>query len=499
MLKPLVSRRVQGIKVPNMQASKVADEGQSLVAEEEAQKEVFPFWRLCLLALPQLGVQLMWMFLGANATPFMKHLGAPDYLATLNMVAGPLVGFFAGPLVGAWSDHSTCSWGRRIPIIMFGLVSTLVAGVLWAGSERLLPAHPLWLSAPMYWVLDLTVNILQTPFRALVADMASDEQQAPLQVVFVVVAAVGNFGAYSLLSVYDNALDHMLELMLMVLGINVICIAIQTAAAKDKPAQVSKGGGSCLGPLTESLGSVRSMPPAFGLLLGIHCMAFFGIQTWNAFSQQWFTFSVYDGDEQAANGTPEKEAFIDGKNAYASGGQMRSVLQLGVSLLIMGLLAMPSIRPGFVYGPCLYIGAAASLLAAFAVGHSGTFAMTCLVLSVVAETGTGSVPYGLVASWSQQAEAAGNPTSTAMQMALLNCCITVGQQVTVLALAGLELPVTHLSLASSLLVILGATGVMYALAGTGALFLKVRANQNDEDETSDDSEDSSALPPSLGA
>jgi len=224
----------------------------------------------------------------------------------------------------------------------------------------------------------------------------------------------------------------------------------------------------------------------------IQSMAFFGIQTWNAYSQQWFTSSVYQGEEQAADGTPEKEAFIDGKNAYALGGQLRSVVQLFVSLFIMVVLATTSLRPGFVYAPCLYIGAAASLLAAFAVGHSGTFAMTCLVLSIVAETGAGSVPYGLVASCSQQAEVAGKQTSTAMQMALLNCCITVGQQVTTLTLAGLE---TQLSLAQSLLIILGTTGVVYALAGTGALLLKKDVDQHHEDTASDEddnSEDSSA-------
>lgn len=361
-------------------------------------------------------------------------------------------------------------------------MSTLVAGVLWSGSEFLLPAHPIWLSAPMYWVLDLTVNILQTPFRALVADMASDEQQAPVQVVFVVVASIGNFVAGSLLTIYDNAQDHMFELMSIVLGVNVVCVAIQMLFAKDKPAPESKGG-SCCGPLTESSVSAKSMPAAFWPLLVIQAMVFFGIQTWNAYSQQWFTSSVYQGEESAAEGTPESKAYGDGQHAYALGVQIRSVVQLVVSLLIMAVLAFTPIRPGFVYAPCLYIGAVASLLAAFAVGNSGTFAVTCLVLSIIAETGCVSVPYGLVASWSQQAEDAGKPTSVAMLMALLNCCITVGQQVTTLTLAGLE---TKFSLAESLCMILGASGVVYALAGTGALFLKKEVDEIDDEESSDE-------------
>ena len=39
-----------------------------------------------------------------------------------------------------------------------------------------------YFAAPMYWVLDVTINVLQTPHRALVADLATEEQQIPMQV-----------------------------------------------------------------------------------------------------------------------------------------------------------------------------------------------------------------------------------------------------------------------------------------------------------------------------
>eukprot|EP00931_Biecheleriopsis_adriatica_P091284 TRINITY_DN65177_c0_g1_i1.p1 TRINITY_DN65177_c0_g1~~TRINITY_DN65177_c0_g1_i1.p1 ORF type:complete len:111 (-),score=10.51 TRINITY_DN65177_c0_g1_i1:1-333(-) len=68
---------------------------------------VWPIWKLVLLALPQLGVQVMWAFVGPNAAPFMRHLGVSASLATLNNLAGPLTGFFTGPIVGAWSDRCT--------------------------------------------------------------------------------------------------------------------------------------------------------------------------------------------------------------------------------------------------------------------------------------------------------------------------------------------------------------------------------------------------------
>merc|ERR1719414_813647 len=85
-----------------------------------------PFWKLLLIALPQLGVQILWCFLGPNSAPYMKHLGASPSLATLNNIAGPITGFFTGPLVGAISDNCTSRLGRRRPIILLGLASLWV-------------------------------------------------------------------------------------------------------------------------------------------------------------------------------------------------------------------------------------------------------------------------------------------------------------------------------------------------------------------------------------
>merc|ERR1712050_162950 len=72
------------------------------------------------------------------------------------------------------------------------------------------------------------------------------------------------------------------------------------------------------------------------------------------------------------------------------------------------------------------------------VGHQHVLAATCFVLSNVPLTAIGSIPYGIVAVWSKAAVQAGNVGSVAMQMAILNCCITVGQELCHMILGGLE-------------------------------------------------------------
>jgi len=460
--------------MPQAHVIDVAESPKEEAAKDQgSQREEWPLWKLCLLALPQLGVQVMWGFLGPNSAPYMKHLGATNTLATLNNTAGPVVGFIIGPLVGAWSDRSTSRWGRRRPIIIGGLISTVVAGFFWAGSTLLLPRDSaIWLSGPMFWVLDVTINVLQTPFRALVSDCASEKQQLPMQVVFVTMMALGNFLAYCLMKVYEDPTAHMFELMMIICGINAACIGIQTLVAKETPYVPSSHDvqrGSCCDPVKSSLGTFKGQPKTFYVLMAVQCLIWFEINSWNAYGQQWFTSSVYEGDQSAPDKSAAHVHFIEGKDAFATAGQLRSGVQLVLSLAIMAMLLKTTVPHRFLFAPCLYVGSVVSFLASFAVRHSGGFAMACMVISMVPEAATFAIPYGLVAAWNKKAEEEGRQASTAMQMALLNCCITVGQQASTLLLAMVEI---GLELGPSLAIMFIVAGVAAALAGTGALFLK---------------------------
>merc|ERR1719230_940319 len=129
------------------------------VAQEESlvasKANPWPLWKLSLVALPQLSVQVLWCFIGPNSAPYMLHLGMGPALATLNNVAGPITGFFTGPLVGATSDSCTSRFGRRRPVILAGLISTWVAGMLFSSAEHMFSGEvALYFAAPMYWVMD---------------------------------------------------------------------------------------------------------------------------------------------------------------------------------------------------------------------------------------------------------------------------------------------------------------------------------------------------------
>jgi len=147
---------------------------------------------------------------------------------------------------------------------------------------------------------------------------------------------------------------------------------------------------------------------------------------------------VFPGDSEAALGTVAHDNYVAGSAAFSTAGQFGSVFNLVLSFIFMGL-GFTSLPSKLIYSPCLVLTTIVCFLCAFVVGHSRVLAMTCFIISNVGLTAAGSIPYGIVAVWNKmKEEKTGEAGSVAMLMAILNCCITVGQQLTTIILTALE-------------------------------------------------------------
>jgi hypothetical protein len=280
----------------------------------------------------------------------------------------------------------------------------------------------------------------------------------------------------------------MLSIMLFICGLNTVCVAIQYMVVREKPlVKPSAEGASCCAPVLEVVEAVKTSPFLLVHLAIVQCLVWMGLTAWNGYAGQWFGAAVYSGDQE---GTEEEQArYNAGVHDFGTAGQYKAILQLVSSLIIIAILLKTTVRPRFVYAPCIFIGAVACVCAAFFVGHNATFAIAMMVLSVMPETGSFAVPFGLVAILNKKAEEKGQKMSTALQMALLNSCITVGQQVCTFSLAAFE---GKLSLAQALPLIFMMAAAAQTLAGTGALFLDDSIADGQEDDKSDTSSDTNS-------
>lgn len=428
-------------------------------------------WKLSLVALPMLTVQAFWVFLMPCSAPYLLHLGLSPSMATLNNLAGPITGFFTGPLVGAVSDSLASPYGRRRPVILVGLALTWVAGLLFTLSEHVLPYGTApRMAAPMFWILDVTINILQAPHRALVADLSSDTQQVTMQVVIVCMQAVGTLTGFTIMGIFDVPAEHMLELLLLVCLLNTVAVGIQFSVAEEKPlgkdAHPGRGaGGRVLSLVLDIVEAARSSSALFRRLAAVQCLIAVGGSAWGLYAGQWFGVCVYQGDPSAPPGSAGHEAYAAGQRQFAHAGQSKSILLLASSLVVISILRRTGVRPMTIYAALILVGATASTAAAFFVQHSGAFAMLCATLSVLPFAGANAIPFGLVAAFSRRDEWQGKQTSIALNMAFLNCAGTIGAQICTLTLAVVE---GGTDLAQALPIIFTVAAAAEALGGVGA-------------------------------
>jgi len=278
--------------------------------------------------------------------------------------------------------------------------------------------------------------------------------------------------------------EHMFELTLGICLLNTFCIGIQFMVARETPLVRDPDAPkqSKCAPVMNVIEAVKSSPGVLYHLAAVQCLVWIGNTAWNTYGELWFTHSVFVGRAKSPSGSPERIAYHNGVRAFSHGGQSRSCLQLMSALVIIFVLISTTLRPRLVYAPCIYIGAAASLLAAFAVGHMSMFAIVCFTLSVMPEVGSFAIPFGLVATLNKKAEREGKSVSTALQMSLLNCCVTVGQQICTLSLSAI---MGNYTMEMALPIIFMIAGGAQMVAGTGALFLDDSPVEEEEGTSSE--------------
>ncbi|KAJ3199850.1 hypothetical protein HK099_002985, partial [Clydaea vesicula] len=152
----------------------------------------FSIYLYCaLLALPWIGVQTIWNTEFAVLSPTLKEFGLSDAISTLAWIAGPITGFFTAPFVGSYSDRSTFKFGRRRPFIILGLALTILFSLLFAFANNFGTAARLPVAFISFVCLDVTINIIQTPLRALGSDLAPQGYQETVQLFASVFQGLG--------------------------------------------------------------------------------------------------------------------------------------------------------------------------------------------------------------------------------------------------------------------------------------------------------------------
>ncbi|HEY0753372.1 MAG TPA: MFS transporter [Ktedonobacteraceae bacterium] len=175
-----------------------------------------------------------WQALLAVVLPSMvvKFLGDADKDINLALVViwGTLVAVIVNPLIGAISDYATFRMGRRRPFMIIGTIFNIPVLVLFAFA-------PAWFSSTglliafivLFFCLQLTNNIANSPWSAIIADNVPPRQRgvtAGLNGLFVLLGtAIGSIVAGLIVNKHDTFAVYRSEIVQIFLIIAVVQIA----------------------------------------------------------------------------------------------------------------------------------------------------------------------------------------------------------------------------------------------------------------------------------
>lgn len=142
------------------------------------QKPHLSFWQIWNMSFGFLGIQIGFALQSANVSRILSNFGADLHSLSFFWLAAPVMGLIVQPIVGAASDRTWNRLGRRSPYILAGALVACMAMWIMPNSSALVSIMPvLAVGAVMFALMDGSFNITMQPFRALVADMVSDEQR----------------------------------------------------------------------------------------------------------------------------------------------------------------------------------------------------------------------------------------------------------------------------------------------------------------------------------
>lgn len=340
-----------------------------------AETKSVPWSVVAMPAFAFAGVQLGWAVQIGHATAYLRKLGLPDEYVGLAWLAGPVTGTLVQPVVGILSDGCTHRLGRRRPYMLVG-TGMVVVGLLTFSNADLLgellgdPVNPngggsktgLSIAIASFWLTDFSINLLQTPTRALLADLVPARQLPLGNSFFAVANGLGKSIGYALGAFTSGVRVTFAAAACGIVALTVVPVLwIQERQLEEheKPvliaeddeaeaAEATTGFARTLhfirSVLQRSFRALTEMPTAMRRVFAVQFLTYLALMFLFIYGSDWAGRELYHGNADAAPGSPEHAAFDRGVRAANMGFLLMSVLSMVLAPLIPLITRIVGVR-----------------------------------------------------------------------------------------------------------------------------------------------------------
>lgn len=145
-----------------------------------------PRFKILILTFTAFALGLSWALLIGNTSPMLRRLGFPEEVLTYGWIVGPLLAVFTKILFGVISDRITWKIGRRRIFMLIGTILLVISFIVFSAASdiaSILHRYYIgitsygWIAVVSFWFIHFSIFLVESPFRALVADVIPPSQQ----------------------------------------------------------------------------------------------------------------------------------------------------------------------------------------------------------------------------------------------------------------------------------------------------------------------------------
>ncbi|KAA8494141.1 Sucrose transport protein SUT4 [Porphyridium purpureum] len=376
--------------------------------------------RSVLPMLAYAAVQLVWATQIGHATPLLRSVGILDADIPRIWLAAPLMGICVQPVVGLWSDSASCCGGRlgrRRPFMIAGAVCTVISMNVFANSPRA-PGSELckFIAIASFWMLDGSINMIQGPLRALLADTVPPAEQPMANALFATGNGLGktigyglgsasmlvhhnsdNHGGYALLfgaaSVIFTTLISVSLCFMREMPVSDASDATDLEAREDSSSDLKESSRTRIFRILTSL----VQDPAWPYLLragAVQTATYFAWYGTFIFWTDWSGSEVFGGNADASPGSPERHLFDRGVRIANLGLCLMGAMSMALSTVFPFILRICGVRWTWTF--CELVLASVLLGSWYVPLGSATAVLVASTLLSIPLSSTFTIPWSIV-------------------------------------------------------------------------------------------------------
>jgi solute carrier family 45 protein 1/2/4 len=364
--------------------------------------------QLIIVSLPAIAINMVWISEFSAIIPYMKNFGMSNQDVSLVTIAGPLTGLFIAPTIGVWSDTTRSRFGRRTPYILGGAFFSILFQQLMSYSvelSELTGGSAVNIVIACFVGLDTAANVMMTPHRALVADLAGDRQTFG-QALVSISSTFGSLIVTGFSSIWNPTI-YIHEFMYMssgfILATVALCVTVISEASIYKDTTDAVPDTSMCVRLGETFSSifvgVRTMPrkalPAFASIFFWYCSYSTLGSFWVAFAAETILDGEAGGAESCAQScTPGQDTYNRGVVQANQAALVANCIGVAYNILLPLIVRRVGMRVTYT---CSTIFVAL----AFAIARSESMASASsmyIVYASIANAAATVLPYAVVSS-----------------------------------------------------------------------------------------------------